>query len=288
MSSTAVFPITQGIVIATNPDTNSVQVMIRDGQGLAYPVPVLIPGPCDALRIKQNPLPGRGTLGIIAFTNNDIRSAVWLGAIPGGIPDAISNPTGDPFLDYQAHWSGYWHSLDSGGNENTCWPDGSTMMVGSGFTPTRHIQNAAGQREAVPVADTDRPAKSTPMPFTFTHSTGTTVSIDVSGDVTVNAVGNITAVSAKDIYATATTAMDLTAPTITLDGSSEIYLTTPEVMVSQNMTVAGNLTVDGDATSTTGTISAETLKATSAATGTFTAESGQTITVVEGIVTEIS
>jgi len=233
-------------------------------------------------------MPGRGTLGLIAFVNDDLRSGVWLGAIPAGIPDAISNPTGDPFLDYQAHWSGYWHSLDSGGNENTYWPDGSTMMVGSGFAPTRHIQNAQGQRQAVPVAETDRPAKSTPKPFVFTHATGTTISVDVSGNVIVSGVGTITATAPGAIDATSQASITATAPTITLDGSSEIYLTTPTVMASQNVTVGGNLTVDGDATASTGTISAETLKATSAATGTFTAQSGQTITVVEGIVTEIS
>jgi len=288
MASTAVFPITQGTVIATNPDTNSVQVMIRDGQGLAYPIPVLIPGPCDALRIKQNPLPGRGTLGIIAFANNDLRSGVWLGAIPAGIPDAISNPTGDPFLDYQAHWSGYWHSLDSGGNENTYWPDGSTMVVGSGFTPTRHIQNAQGQRQAVPVAATDRPAKSPAMPFTFMHSTGTMVQISASGNVTVSGVGTITADAVGAIDATSQASITATAPTITLDGSTEIYLTTPTVMASQNVTVGGNLTIDGNATAGAGTIDAYTLKAATGATGTFTAESGQTITVEYGIITNIS
>src|ERR1700739_788853 len=101
MTSTAVYPITQGIVTATNPDTNSVQVMLRDGQGLAFPIPVLIQGPCDALRIKQNPMPGRGTLDSILIPNNDIRNAVWLGSLPSGIPDAISNPANDPFLEYQ-------------------------------------------------------------------------------------------------------------------------------------------------------------------------------------------
>lgn len=287
MSSTKVYPITQAVVLSHDPDTNSLQVMLRDGQGLGQPVKVLYPGACDALRINQQPMPGRGTMGVIAFVNNDIKSGVWLGAVVGAIADAISSPVDDPFLKYESHWSGYWNSLDQGGNENTHWTDGSTLTVGSGFVPTRHIQNTEGVREAVPVAATDRPT-ATPFPFTFMHSTGTMVKIDALGNVTVSGVAAITADAVGAIDATSKASITATAPTITLDGSTEVYLTTPEVMVSQNMTVGANLTIEGNATSSTGTIDAYTLKATTGATGTFTAESGQTITVQYGIITNIS
>ena len=219
MSSTAVYPITQALVLAQNPDTQSLTVMLRDGQGLSQPVPVMIPGPCDGLRIKQSAMPGRGTMGIVAFLNNDIRSGVWLGAIPTVMADAISNPTGDPFLNYESHFSGYWHSLDQSGSENTRWPDGSMLIVGSGFTPTRHIQNSAGQRESVPVADSDRPATISPMPITLKHSSGTTVEIDSSGNVTVAASGTI--------LASSPTSIEAKAPVVKIDnGGTTQYLVT--------------------------------------------------------------
>jgi len=106
--------------------------------------------------------------------------------------------------------------------------------------------------------------------------------------VTVSGVGTITATAPGAIDATSQASITATAPTITLDGSSAIGLTTPTVTASQNVTVGGNLTVDGNATASTGTIDAYTLKATTGATGTFTAQSGQTITVEYGIITNIS
>lgn len=197
------YPITQATVISQSPDTNSVVVMLKDGQGPAFPIPILCPGPSDGLRIKQSSMPGRGTLGIVAFVNNDIRNGVWLGAIPASQTDAISNPPNMPFLDYEAHFSGHWSALDQVGNQTTSFADGSSVVVGAKFTPYRHIQSATGARLRVPVAASDRPTPASPFPMTIDHISGTTVSIATNGNVVVSSVGTISASSPSQITATA-------------------------------------------------------------------------------------
>jgi sorbitol-specific phosphotransferase system component IIA len=237
MQSTAIHHLTYATVVATVPDQNAVYVSLRNGEGLAAPVTVLLPGPCDGLRIKQAPLPGRGTQGVIAFLNGDLRSGVWLGAYPAGNFDAISNPANSPHLDYQSHWSGFWEALDESGSTTTTWPDGSQAIVGSGFTPTKHIQDAnSGKRVVVARTASDYPTPPSPLPVAFNHKSGAkltissagaveasaaagqtatitansaTIQIDASGNITITAAGNITATSPGTVH--------VQAPTINLD-----------------------------------------------------------------------
>ena len=82
--------------------------------------------------------------------------------------------------------------------------------------------------------------------------------------------------------------------TITLN-SSGATIVAPDVNVNGNLVVSGSITGNGSGgasmqgpISTTGEVSGSSLSAGNGATGSFTASSGQTITVTDGIVTGIS
>ncbi len=223
---TVLWPFTHAQVISQVPDQNALYVALRDGQMLAAPVQILLPGPADALRIKQPPMPSRGTIGVVLFLNNDIRNGVWLGSLPGGIYDALSSPADSPFLDYESHWSGFWRSLDASGNTTTTWPDGSQAIVGSAFAPTKHIQDAStGQRVSVARTASDYPAPPAPLPMAINHKSGSKVTISSAGAVEVSAVAGQT------ITLTSNSA------TIQIDSSGNVLLTSPATIKATAPTI---------------------------------------------------
>lgn len=235
--TTQVYPITQGYVISQNPDTGTLAVMMRDGQILSQ-VPVLYLGACDALRVDQKPLPGKGTVGVLLLVNCDINSAVWLGSVTSTLTDALSS-TSDAFVDYQSHWSGFWRSMDSSGSMTATFPDGTEVVVGSAYSPVRHTVSSAGQRQAIPFTAADRVA-STPahFPITIVHSSGATVTIAAAGAVTIHAAAG------QALQGNANGGV------VDIDGSGNIAATSP-----------GTITVSGSSNVTVESATSLTLKA---------------------------
>ena len=184
-SPTVIYPITNATVVGQDPDTQTLYVMLRDGQGLG-PIQIIFPGACDALRLNQNPMPGKGTTGVVAFVNNDIKSGVWLGSFPPGLYDAIPNGLNEPFTKYESHWSGAWSAQDDSGNTTSVYPDGTSVVVGTEYTPYKHVRDASsGQRTRVPMTASDRPPVASPFQMKITHASGATITISPSGVVTV-------------------------------------------------------------------------------------------------------
>lgn len=216
-TSTAVNYLTRGYVVSQNPDNRSIAVMLRDGQILPF-VYVLHYGQYDAVRISQRPLPGRGQQVALAMLDCDINSYICLGTIQATLADAVGS-SGDAFLDYESHFSGWWSALASGGTQTISWPDGSTLVVGaSAFAPTRHVVNANGQRTSVAFTQAERvPNPPAAFPMQLTHASGTEVSIASGGAVVVSGVG------AVSIYSPGTITLQA-ASIILSDGGSAIAL----------------------------------------------------------------
>ena len=177
-----------GIVQAQDPKNYAVRVMLKSGFVTPTPVRVLMLGPCDALRAEMFPLPQIGTWGIVSFPDGDMRNAIWLGAIPANELDAIpsTEATSGASIRYSSEYSGYWHSRDGNGNETINWPDGSSLVVGQAFQPTRHDVDSNGNRISVEYPNSQRRLTSpAPFPFTYTHPTGATVSVTASGGIVI-------------------------------------------------------------------------------------------------------
>lgn len=230
--------LTKAQVISTNPDLYSVNVYLASqaGEGPVSPVRVLVTGACDGVRINQTSLPQPGTLGVVAALDNDARTLVWLGALPLNANDAITVLPGQSAVEYLAHWSGYYSILDQGGNLTQEFPDGTTFQVGpTANTPTKHVVNGTtGLRELISVAQSDRVASvPSAFPCSYTHPTGTKISVDISGNVTIYGASNITVsgqtnilVESTTINVNGTTSVDITAPAINIgaSGATEYYL----------------------------------------------------------------
>lgn len=188
----------QAVVIGHGEDNGSVFVQFRTGQMPGAPVRMLYQGYADPLRVRQVPLPQRGTWGLVIFPNGDIRNGLWLGAYYPNQADALTTPaTGtDPAMDYYAHWSGFWSLLDGGGNFAQQWPDGTSLTVAAATgVPTVYRHTVDDQQAQTKRAFTmaERVA-TTPAAFylDLVHSTGLRVLVDVDGNLTItgNASGH--------------------------------------------------------------------------------------------------
>lgn len=201
--------ITVGWVVSQDPDQGAVGVVLRTtGQGTAYPVKIGYYGPADALRIRQEALPGRGTMGLVAFPYGDTRNGVWICSLLQSGLDAITSsvsgtgqvPGADAFIDYTSHYSGFWSQLNASGFYSAQFPDGSYLSAASSLTsgaPTllpvfRHIVSGNQQRSRAPYPMADRiPVTPSPFNFGFMHKSGTYGTIYSSGATTLNVAGNV-------------------------------------------------------------------------------------------------
>ncbi len=184
--------ITVGQVVAQDPDGGGVTVVLRTtGQAPGYPVRMLYNGPADSLRIEQQPLPGRGTWGIVAFPYNDPRNGIWLGSFFPSQIDAIANLTegsgpvdaNESNIKYSAHFSGYYTLLDQVGQSATVYPDGSFAIVGSGFSPPTIYRHTLEDRKRVRSEfKQEQRVLSPPSPYNWTvHTSGSFGVTAVSG-----------------------------------------------------------------------------------------------------------
>lgn len=182
----------KGIVIGYNAiDQDSVLVMFpNSGQIVGYPVKILHHGPADMFRVKQAPLPMRGTWGLVAFPDGDIRNGIWLGAYYPSKQNAVTSPPNDPTVEYDAHYSGDWRYLDGTGAAARQWADGSYFVAGNaGVLPTiyRQLVNTAQQVVRTVFSQSTRvPSPPAAFPFKFVHASGTSISVDVSGNAHID------------------------------------------------------------------------------------------------------
>lgn len=184
----------KAVVIAQNAEEHSVQCSFTStGQGPGFPVQMLYNGTADALRISQRPLPVQGTWGLVAVPSGDLRNAIWLGAYYPSQMNAITSDASSPFIDYEAHPSGFWRMLDDDGQLSMQFPDGSSVLVASGGSlPTvyRHVVTDGNAQERVPVQLSDRvPSISSPFTVTVNLASGAKITVDQSGNVTFDIPG---------------------------------------------------------------------------------------------------
>jgi hypothetical protein len=159
--------------------------MLPTIQGTGVIVTPMMYGSADALRVSQKALPTEGTWGLCAWPYGDSRNGIWLGSIYTQGNSALANT--NPDIDYEAHPSGAWSYLDQNGNYTFSLPDGSSVQFGSAPSITRNIVNEAQQTVSIPYPNNTRMSGSpTPFPFSFSLASGTTVSVDTSGNVTIN------------------------------------------------------------------------------------------------------
>ena len=245
-----------GIVVGHSPDTGGIQIQFKGSvAGPSLPVNRLY-SYIDPLRIKQEPMPTIGSWGLFAFPSGDERNGFALGFYAPSAQDAVTSPMPnnagptDPFINYEAEWSGYWKHRDGFGQETTTYPDGSQLIIGLGTTPPdiyRHVTEN-NVRTKVPFTQAERVA-TPPAPFQFTLKTasGTTIQINATGGVSITLPAGqaFSVVGDDDINITSTANINLTAmgdTTITSTGNT--VLISPSVQLG----AAGGkkVVLDGD------------------------------------------
>lgn len=183
------------IVTCIGQDPNSQDGILiqlsNSGQILGIPAKVLHDGAADALRVNAMPLPVRGTKGLVAFVNNDVRNAIWLGSVYTNFVSAVTAPADDPNQEYHAHNSGDWRLLDGAGNYAHQFADGSYLSVSAaGSLPTtfRRTVNAAQAliRQVFPFSERAPNPPAMPFVFNFVSASGTSVNIDAAGNLNVD------------------------------------------------------------------------------------------------------
>lgn len=177
------------IVIAQDPPGGGLAVQLKNSNQIIN-IKMGYDGMADAFRINQKPLPSKGTWGLVAFVDGDIRNGVWLKSYYPSQTDAILSDTGDPFDDYTANWAG-GVTLERGSDGAFFkeWPDGTQLIVGPGTdfaTIHRHIVNPDQTQDRKVVSAADRvPAPPDPFTVTVVTASGTTVQVASTGAVSV-------------------------------------------------------------------------------------------------------
>lgn len=150
-------------------------------------------GPRDAVRIKADALPTRGTRGVVLFPRGDVRNGIWLCAFGATLNDASPFVAANPNDDYEALWSGTWRLDAEDGTHVTVLPDGSTLVIGPAApavpVPVRHVVDTSQSppRIAVPFSQAERvPTAPAPFPFSYSRTDGLSIAADAAGNLTVN------------------------------------------------------------------------------------------------------
>jgi hypothetical protein len=179
------------IVIAQAPP-NGVIVNLQGGfgmQGLPIPVQVLSHGHRDAVYGESNPLPRRGTHGLVGFTRGDIRNGRWLGAHDPALPTSQGATPQEPNRRQRVDFSGFAMVHTEGGTTWMEWPDGTVLQIGPGtVTPMRTVVTSGqvAQQQAFPLAQRVA-SQASPFPMSLTLGSGASLSADASGNWTVSA-----------------------------------------------------------------------------------------------------
>lgn len=173
-------------------------------------------GPADGVRVSHKALPGLGSWGLVAFPYGFNINGVWLCGTYPGFLDANTTDT-DPFMEYDAHWSGAYELMDQTGQWLKSFPDGTFVQLATSTAkmPTyRHIVDENQNQQLELFKDSDRiPNPPSPRYLYINHASGTTAEVDPSGNTTVN--------GAKS----ATCTVQFNKSTVVIDGSGNITVT---------------------------------------------------------------
>lgn len=189
--------VTTGIVVTQDADNGLLYVALRT-TGQVLPVIMSYPGGADGVRIRQLPMPGRGCWGIILFPYGDPRNGIWLCSYLPTLMDALTGTvsgtgvttSGDPFIDYHSHFSGFWSMLTGSGEHSVQWSDGSWAQAASGTdlaTVYRHVVEQGQDRQKKEFPWEDRvPDPPSPFNYVFNHKSGTSATVSSGGSVSVS------------------------------------------------------------------------------------------------------
>ena len=183
-------------VVSADADRGCVYVMLPSGAiPSAFPARMLHQGHADAVRIKQSPLPTKGTDGLVAILYGDTRNAIWMGSMITSGRDARTHPD-DPDAEYTADHGGGYSLLNGDGQYTRMFPDGTTVSVtadGNPLVATRHTVDDTQTRQSVAYSATDRrPATPTPHHVVVKTASGVTITVPPAGSVTVDLPGGET------------------------------------------------------------------------------------------------
>lgn len=189
-------------------------VLLPSIQGTGVFVRMLHHGSADALRVSQKALPAEGTWGLVMWPHGDSRNGIWMGSVYTQMNDALPNTDLD--MDYEAHPSGAWTSLDGSGNATLGLPDGSALTTNpSGATPPPRNVVQANQQQVSQAFPQGQRQTGTPAPvgMSMKFSSGAMVTISPTGDVVVQAAPG------KDVSIISDTGVAITAPITTVTGN---------------------------------------------------------------------
>ena len=132
-------------------------------------------------------LPRKGDWGIVVFPHGSDLHPVWLGSL---YQDFNSLATANEQEKISHHDSGIWTKTDKDGNYEFAYPDGSYLRIGSGTALSgRTRQRRQGSaRENLSYSVPSKPA---PTVY-FKQSTGTAITIDPAGNITLSGSAEVT------------------------------------------------------------------------------------------------
>lgn len=210
--------ITSAWVTGYDPVNRGVFVILPDGQTIGSSVQVLSHGPSDPFAKEMPELPRRGTRGLVLFPDRDSRNGVWLGSYDPNLNNAVTSDSSHPFENYFAHWAGDFSFEDQSGQCSRYFTDGSYLQIGSTTTlPTLYrnqYDSSTGKVNRTEYTLAQRNPNPQPaFNFYFKHSSGTSFSIDSSGNVAVSGA------------ASAVFAVTFEGTTIAIDDSGNVVIT---------------------------------------------------------------
>ena len=191
-------PRLDGIVLAqvfsVSPTDHAVQVIFTTLAG------VLTPGTGQAFKVKVLQrragitgaileLPQVGEWGLVCFPHGSDQMAVWLGSLNRDLSNLTWDGIG-PTTRLDQHESGVYRLIDDDGNVDTVFADGTYLRVGSGSTlaDREHYERQGQGKRSIPFANPTGVSATVHVQ----HSSGTTVTIDPDGTLTVHGVAPIT------------------------------------------------------------------------------------------------
>lgn len=240
------------IVIGQSPDGHELVCQFVSGAGPGISVKVGTHGGNNAFVVQQEPLPTIGTWGIVGFTDGDTRAGVWKHAIPASMVDAYTTgPKSSPYDRYHSYWAGGWYYQQGDTGEATWYyPDGTNIVVNAaGAAPAmyRHTVDSTQTRQRTAITQTQRrPAGPTAANWVkLNHVSGSTVSVDPSGNVAANVVSSAAwtaIVGSAEILANQNEVSITVGTSTVLTTSSTITLTAGGKTLSIG---SGGITLDG-------------------------------------------
>lgn len=180
-------------VVEVTPSDQSVQVLFTTLSGIlnsatGTPHKVRVCQPLAGLSGARLALPQPGEWGLVCFPNGSDQMAVWLGSICRDLSNLAWDQMG-PKTQLDQHYSGAYLLRDDAGNTDIVFADGSYVRIGDGESIAGRFEH---QRQGQQRLNIERSQPSgTDVTMHLHHKSGTTVTIEPSGKVTINSVDNV-------------------------------------------------------------------------------------------------